>query len=107
MTEPQIWTIIGVGAAALLGIITIVSTSFTRVLRTELGAIREVMDTRFGEIDRRFGDIDRRLDRMDQRFDRMDERLDRMDERLGRLEKRIDDIDRDVQTLTRREFREE
>ena len=39
VTEPQVWTVIGDGGG-VLGMMAIVSTSFVRVLRTELGALR-------------------------------------------------------------------
>lgn len=40
MTEPQVWTIIGVFAAAMFGMITIVSTLFIQVVRSEFGGMR-------------------------------------------------------------------
>ncbi|PZU46675.1 MAG: hypothetical protein DI566_07420 [Microbacterium sp.] len=44
MTEPQVWTLIGVFAAAMFGMITIVSTLFIRVLRSELGRLESKLD---------------------------------------------------------------
>lgn len=40
MTEPQVWTLIGVFAAGLFGTLTLVSTMFIRILRAEIGAVR-------------------------------------------------------------------
>lgn len=44
VTEPQVWTLIGVFAAAMFGMITIVSTLFIRVLRSELGRLESKLD---------------------------------------------------------------
>ncbi len=54
VTEPQVWVLIGVFAAAIFGMITIVSTMFVQVVRTE-----------FGRMDQRFESLDRRLDSLD------------------------------------------
>ena len=40
MNEPQVWTLIGVFAAGMFGMITVVTTMFTRVVRTEIGGLR-------------------------------------------------------------------
>lgn len=44
MNEPQVWTLIGVFAAALFGMVTIVSTMFVRVLRAEVRTIHQRID---------------------------------------------------------------
>ncbi|MGW9113426.1 hypothetical protein [Microbacterium sp. NPDC055683] len=38
LTEPQVWTLIGVFAAALVGVITIVMSSFSRQMAVSFGA---------------------------------------------------------------------
>ena len=40
MTEPQVWTLIGVFAAAMFGMIGIVSTLFVQVVRSEINGLR-------------------------------------------------------------------
>jgi len=40
MNEPQVWVLIGVFAAAIFGMITIVSTLFVHVLKAEIGGLR-------------------------------------------------------------------
>ncbi|MFB7842873.1 hypothetical protein [Microbacterium sp. NPDC056052] len=40
MNEPQVWTLIGVFAAGMFGMITIVTTMFTRVVRSEISGLR-------------------------------------------------------------------
>ncbi|MFC4137918.1 MULTISPECIES: hypothetical protein [unclassified Microbacterium] len=58
MNEPQVWTLIGVFAAALFGMITLMSTMFIRIIRTEIGALRT-------EISSEFRGMHQRIDRLD------------------------------------------
>jgi hypothetical protein len=66
VNEPQVWTLIGVFAAGMFGMITIVSTMFTRVVRTEIAGLRtELAGLRTelkGDIDGLRGEI-RTIDR--------------------------------------------
>jgi hypothetical protein len=84
MTEPQVWVLIGVFAAALFGMFTIVSTLFLRVIRAEIGGLRAEM---VGEISGQIGGL---RGEMMGRFDR--------------LEQRVDGLDRDVQALVKHTF---
>ncbi|GAA3731493.1 hypothetical protein GCM10022239_05110 [Leifsonia bigeumensis] len=76
MTEPQVWTMIGVFTALMFGMLTIVSTLFIRVVRSEISGIR--------------GEIGGLRAEMNARFETMN--------------LKIDGLDRDVQLLMRREF---
>ncbi|MEJ1087958.1 hypothetical protein WDU99_06465 [Microbacterium sp. Mu-80] len=58
MTEPQVWTLIGVFVAGLFGMLTLMSTMFVRVIRTEIGSLRS-------EISSEFRGINQRIDRLD------------------------------------------
>ncbi|GAA1797717.1 hypothetical protein GCM10009749_01580 [Agromyces neolithicus] len=58
MNEPQVWTLIGVFAAALFGVITLVATMFVRVIRSEIGGLR-------GEIIAELAGVNRRIDALD------------------------------------------
>lgn len=40
MTEPQVWTLIGVFTALMFGMLTVVSTLFIQVVRSEIGGLR-------------------------------------------------------------------
>ncbi len=44
MTEPQVWTLIGVFAAALFGMLTLVSTMFVRMIRAEFQSVHRRLD---------------------------------------------------------------
>lgn len=59
MTEPQIWTMVGAFIATTIGMMTIVSTLFVRVLRAEIGGLREEMRDRFGAVGARIDGLDR------------------------------------------------
>lgn len=63
MTEPQVWVLIGVFAAGIFGMFTIVSTLFLRVIRAEIrgevGALRGEMIGRFDRLEQRVDGLDR------------------------------------------------
>lgn len=44
MTEPQVWTLIGVFAAGLFGMMTLMSTMFVRIIRTEIQGVHRRLD---------------------------------------------------------------
>lgn len=45
MDEPQVWVLIGVFAAAVFGMIGVVSTLFIHVVRTEIRSVHARIDT--------------------------------------------------------------
>jgi hypothetical protein len=59
VTEPQVWTLIGVFATALFGVLTLMSTMFLRVLRAEIGGLRGEMNAKFERVVSRFDHLDR------------------------------------------------
>lgn len=59
MTEPQVWTLIGVFAAAMFGLITIVSTLFVHVVRAEIGRLDVKIDGLDAKIGARMDNLDR------------------------------------------------
>lgn len=44
MNEPQVWVLIGVFAAGLFGMLTLMSTMFIRVVRTEIQGVHSRID---------------------------------------------------------------
>lgn len=58
MTEPQVWTLIAVFATGLFGMLTLMSTMFVRVLRTEIGALRNEMSSEFRGVNHRMDRLD-------------------------------------------------
>lgn len=87
MTEPQVWVLIGVFAAAMFSTIGLQTASFNRNLTTAINALRESMDSKFdslrSELNGFKGEVNARFDATNAK---------------------IDGLDRDVQALTRREF---
>lgn len=70
LTEPQVWVLIGVFAAAMFGMIGVVLTSFNRTLtasiggmRTEIAGLRDTMDSKFDTLDAKFTGKFKVLDR--------------------------------------------
>ncbi|MFT4122442.1 MAG: hypothetical protein QM635_01260 [Microbacteriaceae bacterium] len=84
MTEAQVWTMMGVFTTLFLGTLTIISTLFVRVVRSEVGGLR-------GEM---IGEIGGLRTEMRTEIRRLDEKIDT----------RFDSLDRDIQTLFRHTF---
>ncbi len=80
MNEPQVWTLIGVFAAGMFGMITIVTTMFTRVVRTEIGGLRSEFKGELSEL------------RVDLKGD------------IAELRTEVRNIDRDVSALMKHTF---
>lgn len=59
VTEPQVWTLIGVFTALMFGMFTIVSTLFVRIVRSEIGGLRGAMNARFDAVHVTMGGLDR------------------------------------------------
>jgi hypothetical protein len=76
MTEPQVWVLIGVFAAAMVGVLGIVTTSLNRTL-----------DSKFEALDSKFAAFD---SKMSGKFETIDAKLAHMD--------------RDIQALSRHVF---
>lgn len=65
MTEPQVWALIGVFAAAIFGMFTIISTLFVRVIRSEISGLRGEFSGLRGEMNTRFDALEQRVDGLD------------------------------------------
>lgn len=87
MSDPQIWTMIGAFTALMLGVLTLMSTMFVRVLRSEIGGLRSEMRAELGGL---------RAE--------MNARFEAVDARFNTIDVRMDGIDRDVQALVKRTF---
>ena len=61
MNEPQVWTLIGVFAVALFGMLTLMSTMFLNVIKAEIGGLRAEMNAKFDVLDRDIQAIARRV----------------------------------------------
>ena len=80
LNEPQVWTVIGVFATGLFGMLGFLMSSIQRIIRTELGSVRTELGSEIGSL----------------RYE--------MGVRFDSLSARIDHLDRDVQFLMKREL---
>ncbi|QEO09489.1 hemagglutinin [Protaetiibacter larvae] len=78
VNDPQIWTLIGVFAAVMLGGMTLMTTLLMRSTTSAIDGLRDEMNARFEAVHRE----------MNARFDT--------------VEVRIDHLDRDVSAITRK-----
>ncbi|QIK62306.1 hypothetical protein G7068_03120 [Leucobacter viscericola] len=113
VTEPQVWTLIGVLGAALFGMITLIVHLTTRTLSSQIEGLRTEMVLRFEAVDSKFDRVEEKFDRVEEKFDQMGERFERLEGRvglievrMGKLDSRVHDIDRDVQAISRNVFPE-
>ena len=87
LTEPQVWVLIGVFAAAMFSTIGVQTASFNRNLNTAMSAMKESMESKFdalrSELNGFKGEVNARFDTTNAK---------------------IDGLARDVQALTRRVF---
>ena len=94
VTEPQVWTMIGLMAGVFFGTMTLISTMFTRVVRSEISGLRGEMNAGIGGL----------RAEMNARFNAVDARFDAVEIRFNGVDARMDNLDRDVQFLMNREI---
>lgn len=96
MNDPQIWTLISVFAAALIGGFSIMTAQFSRVIRAEIGRL----DGRLtGQIDALDGRLTGHIDAVDGKL------TGHIDAVEARLTGRIDTLDKEVANLAERFWR--
>lgn len=61
VTEPQVWTLIGVFSAAVFAMLTVVSTLFVNIVRAEIGRVEGVLTAKIDNLDRDVQAIARRV----------------------------------------------
>ncbi len=83
MNEPQVWTAIGILGTSLFGMLTLMSTMFVRIIRTEIGSVR----TEIGSVRTEIGSL-----------------RTEMQAEFASVRTEIRYLDRDVQVLTKRVF---
>ncbi|GEC75965.1 hypothetical protein [Microbacterium maritypicum] len=65
MNDAQIWTMIGSFTVLMFSTLTVVSTLFVRILRSEIGGLRTEMNARFDSVNTRFDSVNARIDGLD------------------------------------------
>lgn len=99
MNDPQVWTLIGVFAAVMLGGMTLMTTQLSRIIRTEVDRIDGTLSARMDLID---GTLSARMDGLD---GTLSARIDGVDARLGRIEAKVEDLDKELTNLATRFWR--
>ncbi len=97
LNEPQIWTLIGVFAAFMLGSLTMVIRQNDRMITS----VRSELDAKFSSMDAKFSSMDAKSDarfealdaKFDARFESMDARFATMDARFETLDARLSGVD--------------
>lgn len=92
MNEPQVWTLIGVFAAGLFGMLTLMSTMFVRVVRTEIGGLRNEVRAEIGGLR---NEVSAEIGGLRGEVRSIHDRLDRLDRDINALMKHTFGIDRD------------
>ncbi|WP_045254962.1 hypothetical protein [Microbacterium foliorum] len=98
MNDAQIWTMIGSFTALMLGMMTVVSTLFIRVVRAEIGGLRGEIGGLRGEMNAQIGGLRGEMNAQ------IGGLRNEMNARFDTVNTRIDGIDRDMQAVVKRSF---
>ncbi|MBE7952963.1 hypothetical protein ABTZ44_08010 [Microbacterium oxydans] len=99
LNDPQVWTLIGVFAAVMLGGMTLMTTQLSRVIRAEVDRVEGTLSAK---IDRVEGTLSAKIDRVE---GTLSARIDGLHARLDRIEIKVDDLDRELTNLATRFWR--
>jgi hypothetical protein len=121
LTEPQVWTLIGVFAAIMVGALSLMTTLIMRSITVATDGLRSEVVARFEKTDAKFEAMDAKFEAMgarsearfeavEYRFQAMDARFDAMDAkvdaRFETIAAKLEHLDRDVTALMRRAWGE-
>ncbi|WP_289017017.1 hypothetical protein, partial [uncultured Aeromicrobium sp.] len=90
VNEPQVWTAIGILGTSLFGMLTLMSTMFVRIIRTEIGSVR----TEIGSVRTEIGSVRTEIGSL----------RTEMQAEFASVRTEIRYLDRDVRVLTKRVF---
>ncbi|PRB59963.1 hypothetical protein [Microbacterium sp. MYb45] len=99
LNDPQVWTLLGIFAAVMLGGMTLMTTQLSRVIRVEVDRIDATLSARIDGLD---ATLSARIDGLDTA---LSARIDGLDARLGRIESKVDDLDKELTNLVMRFWR--
>ncbi|MFT4258245.1 hypothetical protein [Microbacterium sp.] len=106
MNDPQVWTLIGVFAAAVLGGMSLMTSQFSRVIRAEISGIEGRMGGLEGRMVGMEASLSTKIDALDEKLTLKIETLDeRLTSRLDTLDRRVDDLDKEVANLATKFWR--
>jgi len=96
LNQPQVWTLIGVFAASLFAVMTLMSTMFGRVIRAEIGGVRAEIGGVRAEIGGLRSEITAEIASL----------RTEMNARFGTVDVRLEHLDRDVRAIANKVFPE-
>ncbi|WP_336628003.1 MULTISPECIES: hypothetical protein [unclassified Microbacterium] len=82
MTEPQVWTLIGVFTAIMLGGMTLMTTLLTKTVEARFDGLRGEMTGLRGEMNARFDSVNSRLEKIEHTVDRLDDEVSGLAKRM-------------------------
>lgn len=96
MNDAQIWTMIGSFTVLMFSTLTVVSTLFVRIVRSEIGGLRTEMNGQLGGLRTEMnGQIGGLRTEMNARFDTVNTRIDALDRDVQAIVKRTFGLDRE------------
>ncbi|TAL40829.1 MAG: hypothetical protein EPN91_12185 [Salinibacterium sp.] len=98
LTEPQVWTIIGLLFATLMAFLTATLTLTTRTISAQIGGLRNEMGGLRGEMEAQIGGLRREME------SQIGGLRAEMNGRFDTVNTQIATLDRDVQALTNEVF---
>ncbi|WP_226534134.1 hypothetical protein [Microbacterium paraoxydans] len=84
LNDPQVWTLIGVFAAVMLGGMTLMTTQLSRIIRAETDRIDGTLSARIDALSTRIDGVIDRLDRVEVKVDSLDKELTNLAVRFWR-----------------------
>lgn len=88
MNEPQVWTLIAVFAAVMLGGLTLSTNLIMRTTTAAIGGLHGEMNGLRGEMNGLRAEMNARFDAVDARFDTVDTKIDHLDRDVSLLMRR-------------------
>lgn len=102
MNDAQVCTMIGSFTVLMLGMLTVVTTLFIRILRSEIGGLRSEMNGQLGGLRNEMnGQIGGLRNEMNGQLSGL---RNEMNARFDAVNTRIDGLDRDVQAIVKHTF---
>ncbi len=96
MNDAQIWTMIGSFTVLMFSTLTVVSTLFVRIVRSEIGGLRTEMNGQLGGLRTEMnGQLGGLRAEMNARFDTVNTRIDALDRDVQAIVKRTFGLDRE------------
>lgn len=93
MTDPQVWTLIGVFTTIMLGAMTLMTVQINRTITASIGGLRGEMKGRIdglqGEMNARFEAVEARFEAVDARFEATNTKIDHLDREVAALSRRL------------------